>query len=93
MFNKISNLFCLYIKYPVVGKYYVVRNWFYLLINVKVKYVLYRNPLTRWPVNKKCFCGSKKKFKVCCRNTISYKVDQKDLLMIKTRLAKKGIKL
>ena len=29
------------------------------------------NPLAKFPKNKPCFCGNLKKFKKCCRNTIS----------------------
>ena len=53
---------------------------------IDLKPVLVKNPLLDWPRNNKCVCGSGKKFKKCCLNTLSRQVTMKDAKMINEKL-------
>lgn len=45
-----------------------------------------KNPLLEWPRNFKCVCGSGKKFKKCCLNSLARQVTIEDARKIKAKL-------
>jgi len=83
----------MHLQFKAMGFYYLFKNWCMSFFGVTVKVQLYANPLMKWPVNNYCFCGSRNKFKTCCKNEIASKIDSKDLKFIKDRLKQKGINL
>jgi hypothetical protein len=42
------------------------------------------NPFSKWPPNYPCFCGTGKKFKACCKDTMQIQVSGRDALVLKT---------
>jgi len=48
------------------------------------------NPIKQWPPNKKCFCGSLKKFKKCCRSKIPSAIDAKKAEEFRVGMKKLG---
>lgn len=69
--------------------YWKIKRFFYKnTVQADIAPAMVSNPLLKWPRNFNCVCGSTKKFKKCCLNTLAPQVTIKDANMINKKLEK-----